>query len=114
HFRQSQALRHLLRRMLDDLPEDIRSRCDYVELAERVSSAKSYNIVHLIFRNQPYDLHYKDYQFGLAAMREHWKRGLTDIRDTLKDPARLAMPDRKIGFVTHDVHREEIEGRMGR
>lgn len=112
HFRQSQQLRHLLWRMLQDLPEDVRSRADYAQLAEQVSSAKCYNVVHLIFRNQPYDLHYKDHQFGLAAMREHWRHGLTDIRKTLKNPERLAMPDRDIGFVTHDVHREEIEERM--
>lgn len=112
HFRMSQAMRHLLWRMLQDLPEEVRARCDYVELAEKVCTGKCYNVIHLIFRNQPYDLHYKDHQFGLAAMREHWKHGLTDIRLTLKDPQRLAMPDRDIGFVTHDVHREELEDRM--
>lgn len=114
HFRQSQRLRHLLDRMLQDLPEDVRSRSEYAKLAEEVSSAARYNVIHLIFRNQPYDLHYKDYQFGLAAMREHWQRGLEDIRKTLADPQRLAMPDPDIGFVTHDVHREELDLRMGR
>ena len=112
HFRQSQQLRHLLWRMLQDIPEDIRQRADYAKLAEHVSTAKRYNIIHLIFRNQPYDLHYKDHQFGLASVREHWQRGLEDIRKTLADPARLAMPDVDIGFVTHDVHREELDGRM--
>ena len=114
HFRQSQEMRHLLWRMLQDIPEETRSRADYMQLAKEVSTGKCYNIVHLIFRNQPYDLHYKDHQFGLAAMREHWKHGLNDIRATLQDPARLAMPDRDIGFVTHDVHREELEQRMVR
>lgn len=114
HFRQSQQLRHLLWRMLQDIPEDVRTQADYARLAEEVSTAKCYNVVHLIFRNQPYDLHYKDHQFGLAAMREHWRHGLADIRKTLRDPSRLAMPDRDIGFVTHDVHREELEERMGR
>lgn len=114
HFRQSQEMRHLLWRMLQDIPEDVRARSEYVKLAEEVSSAKCYNIVHLIFRNQPYDLHYKDHQFGLAAMREHWQHGLADIRKTLADPARLAMPHPDIGFVTHDVHREELEERMSR
>lgn len=114
HFRQSQQLRHLLWRMLQDIPEDVRDHADYARLAEEVSTGKCYNIVHLIFRNQPYDLHYKDYQFGLAAMRAHWQHGLEDIRKTLQDPERLAMPDRDIGFVTHDVHREDLEQRMGR
>lgn len=113
-FRQSQEMRHLLWRMLQDIPEDVRARAEYVALAEQLGTAKCYNIVHLIFRNQPYDLHYKDHQFGLAAMREHWQNGLTDIRDTLRDPQRLAMPPRDIGFVTHDVHREELEQRLSR
>ena len=112
HFRQELKLRSLLWRMLQDIPEEVRSHCDYMELAEAVSTAKVYNVIHLIFRNQPYDLHYKDHQFGLAAMRERWDIGLSDIRQTLGDPYRLAMPDREIGFVTHDVHREEIEQRM--
>lgn len=114
HFRQSQELRHLLWRMLQDIPEEVRLQADYAELAEQISSAKCYNVVHLIFRNQPYDLHYKDHQFGLAAMREHWKHGLADIRKTLGNPACLAMPSRDIGFVTHDIHRDELEERMGR
>lgn len=114
HFRQSQQLRHLLWRMLQDMPEDVRSRSEYAQLAERVSTAKRYNVIHLIFRNQPYDLHFKDYQFGLASMREHWRSGLTDIRKTLVEPQRLAMPDPDIGFVTHDVHQEELDERMGR
>ena len=114
HFRQSQHLRHLLWRMLQDIPEETRERAEYAKLAKQVSTAKLYNVIHLIFRNQPYDLHYKDHQFGLASMREHWQRGLEDIRKTLSDPARLAMPHPDIGFVTHDVHREELEGRMER
>lgn len=112
HFRQSLHMRHLLWRILQDIPEDIRKRADYAKLAEHVSTAKCYNVIHLIFRNEPYDLHYKDHQFGLASMREHWQRGLNDIRKTLADPERLAMPDVDIGFVTHDVHREDLDGRM--
>jgi NTE family protein len=114
HFRQSQEMRHLLWRMLQDIPEEVRSQSHYVQLAERLGTAKCYNVVHLILRNQPYDLQYKDYQFGMAAMRERWQHGLADIRKALSDPERLAMPSRENGFVTHDVHREEIEQRMGR
>lgn len=113
HFRQSLELRHLLHRMLQDMPEEVRARAEYAELAEAVSTARRYNVIHLIFRNQPHDLHYKDHQFGLASMRDHWQRGLEDIRKTLSDPERLAMPDPDIGFVTHDVHRDELDDRMG-
>ena len=114
HFRQSQHFRHLLSNLLQELPEEARTNGQFARLAEEVSTAKCYNVIHLIFRNQPYDLHYKDHQFGLAAMREHWQHGLADIRLTLQNPDRLAMPDRDIGFVTHDVHREELEERMNR
>jgi NTE family protein len=45
-------------------------------------------------------------------MREHWSSGLHDIRSTLAHPSYFAMPDNDTGFVTHDVHRDEIEQTM--
>ncbi|MGB6154345.1 MAG: patatin-like phospholipase family protein, partial [Castellaniella sp.] len=44
--------------------------------------------------------------------REHWASGLLDIRNTLAHPQYLAMPDNAAGFITHDIHRTEIEEAM--
>ncbi|MBF6615238.1 DUF3734 domain-containing protein [Pollutimonas thiosulfatoxidans] len=108
-LRWSQYLRHILERMLEHIPEDIRASDSYCRMAQELASAKRFNVIHLIYRNKPYEQHYKDFQFGMATMREHWHGGLEDIRLTLADPDRLAMPENASGFVTHDVHREDIE-----
>ncbi|PLC52173.1 hypothetical protein CR155_19190 [Pollutimonas nitritireducens] len=112
-LRWSQYLRHTLMSMLEDIPAEVRdSKKAYYRLVEDLACSKRYNVIHLIYRNKPYEQHYKDYQFGLAAMREHWEGGQEDIRSTLQEPDRLAMPKDVSGFVTHDVHREELELRM--
>lgn len=62
-------------------------------------------MLHLIYQQQKYEGHYKDYQFGVSTMREHWAAGLKDIRATLEHRDWLEMPDNDAGFVTHDIHR---------
>lgn len=108
-LRWSQYLRHILQRLLEKIPEDQRDDDAYCRMAQDLACNKRYNVIHLIYRNQPYERHYKDYQFGMSTMHEHWAGGLEDIRTTLLDPRRLAMPQNASGFVTHDIHREEIE-----
>lgn len=111
-MRELQVMRHLVEHLLTHIPEDVRRENDLCKVAEALADSKRYNVIHLIYRNKPYERHYKDFQFGLATMRQHWHSGLTDIRHTLSKPKRLAMPETMSGFVTHDVHREEIEQRM--
>lgn len=108
-LQRMQHMRHVMQRMLADIPPEVREQKSYYKIAEKMSCSKRYNVVHLIYRNQPYEKHYKDFQFGLSTMREHWNSGLDDIHESLEDPTRLAMPDNISGFVTHDVHRERIE-----
>lgn len=111
-LRWSQYLRHMLQHILEDVPDDIRANDPYCRMAQDLACSKRYNVIHLIYRNQPYERHYKDFQFGPSTMREHWAGGLEDICQTLADPSRLAMPENLSGFVTHDVHREDIERRL--
>ena len=40
-------------------------------------------IVHLIYRDKPYELESKDYEFSRASVDEHWEAGLRDICNTL-------------------------------
>lgn len=111
-MREIQYLRHMIQRLLSDIPHDKQEKEAYCKLAQQLADNKHYNVIHLIYRNKPYERHYKDFQFGLATMREHWGSGLSDIRQTLAQPRRLAMPTNASGFITHDVHREEIEQMM--
>jgi NTE family protein len=112
-LRWSQYLRHMLGNLLEEIPPELRAHDAWCRIAQDLASNKRYNVIHLIYRNKPYERHYKDFQFGLASMRQHWNSGLEDIRKTLAQPDRLAMPENESGFVTHDIHREEIEQLMG-
>ncbi|CAG4902838.1 DUF3734 domain-containing protein [Paraburkholderia gardini] len=104
-LQRSQRFRHVLREVLDRVAPEHREDA-WCQLAEELSCSKRYNVVHLIYRHKEYEGHYKDYQFGLSTMREHWESGLADIRRSLAQPGWLAMPDNDAGFITHDIHRD--------
>ncbi|CAE6849207.1 hypothetical protein R69927_07063 [Paraburkholderia domus] len=104
-LQRSQRFRHVLREVLDRVPSDQRDD-PWCKLADDLSCSKRYNVIHLIYRQKEYEGHFKDFQFGLSTMREHWKSGLEDIRHSLAQPDWLDMPDNDAGFVTHDIHRD--------
>jgi NTE family protein len=104
-LQHSQRFRHVLREVLDRVSPEHRND-PWCKLAEDLACSKRYNVVHLIYRNKEYEGHYKDYQFGLSTMREHWQSGLEDIQSSLAQPHWLDMPDNDAGFVTHDIHRD--------
>jgi len=104
-MQHSQRFRHVLREVLDRVSPEHRDD-PWCKLAEQLACSKRYNIVHLIYRDKEYEGHYKDYQFGLSTMHQHWESGLDDIRNSLAQPGWLDMPDNDASFVTHDIHRD--------
>ncbi len=104
-LQRSQRFRHVLKEVLERVAPEHREDA-WCRLAEELSCSKRYNVIHLIYRHKEYEGHYKDYQFGLSTMREHWESGLVDIRRSLAQPDWLAMPDNDAGFITHDIHRD--------
>lgn len=103
---RERELRRLLREVLAEVPAARRRGSDWCSRAQTEASDKKFNVVHLIYKEKPWDLHYKDYEFGALTMTEHWASGLADIRATLAHPDWLAPPDARHSTVTHDVHRE--------
>ena len=91
-LQRSQRFRHVLREVLDRVPSDQRDD-PWCKLAEDLACSRHYNVIHLIYRNKEYEGHYKDFQFGVSTMREHWQSGLDDIRHSLEHPDWLDMPD---------------------
>jgi len=99
-----QRLRAALHALLQKVPardvpaqmlEDLRPwMCDRV-----------FNIIHLIYQAKSYEEQYKDYSFGAATMREHWRSGVEDMRRSLGHPEFFVPPSRRVGVVTHDIHR---------
>jgi hypothetical protein len=77
-----------------------------VRRAERLASSRRVNVLHLIYDDHDFEGHFKDYQFGLLSMRDHWRIGLHDLRGTIAQPGWLDKPAAGARpFVTHDLKR---------
>jgi NTE family protein len=105
-MQHSQRFRHVLREVLTRVPPE-HLNDPWCKLAAELSCSKRYDVIHLVYRDKEYEGNYKDYQFGLSTMRDHWDSGLQDIRASLAQPGWLDMPDNDAGFVTHDIHRDQ-------
>ena len=64
------------------------------------------DIFHLIYRDKPYELESKDYEFSRAAVDEHWEAGMRDMRRTLRHPERLRSSGAANGVTTYDLCEE--------
>lgn len=101
-----QHLRNALRKVIDKIPPELQDDPEIAKIRE-LACSKVYNTVQLIYRDKQYETHAKDYEFSILNMREHWRQGLDDIKDTLIHPEFLARPTGGHAVVTHDVHRVE-------
>lgn len=61
------------------------------------------DIFHLIYRDKPYELESKDYEFSRAAVEEHWDAGARDMRTTLAHPETLRADATVNGVTTFDL-----------
>ena len=95
----------VLRELIDLVPESQRDH-PAVRRAERLASSRRVNVLHLIYDDHDFEGHFKDYQFGLLSMRDHWRTGLADLRGTIAQPGWLDKPAPGARpFVTHDLKR---------
>ncbi|HYF58443.1 MAG TPA: patatin-like phospholipase family protein [Burkholderiaceae bacterium] len=94
----------LLRELIELVPRDRRDH-PAVRRALAQASDRRVDVIQLIYDDHPNEGHYKDYQFGLSSMRDHWRAGLHDLRETLARPDWLERPPERAPFATHDVHR---------
>jgi NTE family protein len=103
YMRQTQEQQRLLHDLLALIPPSRHDDPIYRE-AEKQASPTLTNLVHLIYRNKPYEGQYKDFEFSASSMRQHWSSGLDDMRHTLEHPHWLRAATPGHPFVTHDVH----------
>ena len=61
-------MQRLLRQVLDQVPAPLRDSDPACRRAAELATDKRSNIIHLIYRNKPYEQHFRDYQFGLAVI----------------------------------------------
>ncbi|WP_322045918.1 patatin-like phospholipase family protein [Paraburkholderia sp. J67] len=106
-LQREQRYRHVLRELLERVPQGTRESDRLCKLAEDLSCSKRYNVLQLIYQQQKFERGDKDYQFGRTTMQSRWEAGLSDIRRTLGNETWLDLPTNQTGFVTHDIHRGE-------
>lgn len=94
-----------IKALLKHVPAKVLAEDPMFRLAESLGDGSSINVVLSIYKNKPYEGHYKDYEFSFDSMHEHWASGLEDIRASFSHPEWFAVPTREQGFVTHDIHR---------
>lgn len=105
YMRSKQEKQRMLHDLMELVPANRRNDPAYKRAQEFASSALI-NVVHLIYRDKPYEGHYKDYEFSAATMQDHWRSGVDDMRHTLAHPRWLDLPDPEKAFITHDLHRK--------
>ena len=105
HFKETHRLRQAL---LDALllvpdsklsPEQRQQKTDLERLP-------AINIMQLIYRQKAYEGDAKDYEFSKLSMKDHWRSGYYDTRNTLLHKDWLTMSNIGDGITTHDIHRE--------
>ena len=102
----AQKLRRAIMHLYERLPEELRDDPSVRDAAD-LACSKVYNVIQLIYRAKTAQGESKDYEFGLATMREHWSTGASDIMRTLRNRDWLDRPNAEDGVVTHDIHRGE-------
>jgi NTE family protein len=88
--------------LINKLPAALRNDASVKAVCAQLSH-KPIEIVHLIYRDKPYELDSKDYEFSRASVDEHWDAGLRDIRNTLEHPEWLQSASQVNGVTTFDL-----------
>ena len=91
--------------LLDRLPARMRSDPAVTALCAQLEH-QPVDIVHLIYRNKPYELDSKDYEFSRAMVQEHWDAGGRDMRATVAHPEWLKRATEN-GVTTYDLAEPE-------
>ncbi|WP_395347804.1 patatin-like phospholipase family protein [Variovorax sp. UC122_21] len=95
--------------LIEKLPPHLR-RDAAVEAVQAELTHHPIDIFHLIYRDKPYELESKDYEFSRAAVEEHWESGARDMRRVLAHPETLRSDAAVNGVTTFDLG----EGGSGR
>ncbi len=60
------------------------------------------NIVRFQYKNKPYDLFSKDFDFSAQSLKEHYQFGLNDAQTAINNPSWLDLIDDDAGVVLHE------------
>ena len=97
--------------LLAKLPQELLDDAEVRHLAE-VTNVAPVDLVHLIYRQGPYELESKDYEFSRVSILERWEAGRRDLRDTLTHPEWLKSAGQTAGATQYDLtqHSRPLRG----
>lgn len=105
-MRTLHEMREIIFDIVEQIPEEVKKQNKYFEeIAKSVKGGKT-NVIHLIYKKDQSEGYYKDIEFSKETKERHWKSGLIDVDETLKDIDCIKMPKQGENFVTYDVHRK--------
>lgn len=81
---EREALRASLRRVLEKLPDDLKSDADVQQLAA-AGAVPALAWVRFVNQRLPHSTHFKDADFSRATVTELWAAGLDDARRAVRD-----------------------------
>lgn len=103
---QTHKIKQQVQQLITKLPASMRNdpHVKYLAEATRISHL---DIVHLIYRQDRYELESKDYEFSRATMKAHWEAGRRDMQNTLDNPNWLRMATENDGVTVYDLAHED-------
>jgi NTE family protein len=104
HFLQTHRLEQALYEALKMLPDDQLSETQRAQKAD-LERLPEINIMQLIYKQKAWEGDAKDYEFSRLSMKDHWRSGYYDTRNTLHHREWLEMKGNGKGISTHDIHR---------
>ncbi|GAN81073.1 patatin-like phospholipase family protein [Acidocella aminolytica] len=103
HFLQTHQLKQALREALAKVPEAELSE-EQRAAREELRTLPEINIMQLIYQQKAYEGDAKDYEFSRISMKEHWRTGYYDTRNTLRHTDWMKFHD-KPGIRSFDLHK---------
>lgn len=104
YFLKTHQLRQDLRDALNMIPDEQLSEEQRRTKAE-LEHMSEINIIQLIYQQKAYEGDAKDYEFSRLSMKEHWRAGYYDTRNTLVHKDWLSVKSSDSAITTHDIHR---------
>ena len=83
-FRARHALSRAARRLRGKLPADLQQDPDLLALIDG-GPVHPVSLMHLIYRHADYESASKDYEFSRLSMLDHWRAGVLDVEESLRD-----------------------------
>jgi len=105
---QIQRNKKTVLKLISMLPKGERDKPDIKHLFAANQTAHI-DIVHLIYRQDRFELESKDYEFSRASMVRHWESGQRDMRNTIEHPDLLNKSNVDDGVTVYDLAHDHVQ-----